>query len=472
MDQTSKKSKRDPQHEARITALNAVYGRQLPHSVESEQALLGALLVDNTAIGDATALLETGDFFLKEHQKIYAAMVRMFADSRAVDPVTLIGDLVKEGAYTEESGASYIRQLAEGVPSISNWKDYARIVHDKAVLRRLIFDCEEIMMDAYSQSATAEEAVRTAEAKIYQLAQGRTTSDFTSIQDILTLFYAELQAIKDNKDNPIAVQTNFADLDRVLVGMNPGDLIIIGGRPGMGKTAFAMNIAAEVAKHRTDKAVAIFSLEMSKTQLAARLLSSEGRVNNHSIRDGNLTEEEIERLSNASAAFYNTHIYIDDTSDMRPLGMLTKLRRIENLGLVVIDYLQLMSSDERKENRNQEVSAISRQLKLIAKELAVPVIACSQLARQPKDAKEREAKEPDMQDLRDSGAIEQDADVVMFLHRKGYYHRDQQELRSDAKCIVAKNRHGEARSVALHWEPEFTKFSSVETRYDNQEPGD
>ncbi len=458
----------EPNQETQINQLNSVFGRQLPYSIENEQALLGALILDSERIAETAAHVAFTDFYISEHQKIFQALLGLFAENRGIDVITLVNQLVRDGVYaSEEAGSAYIRQLVENVPTLSNLLDYAAVVREKAQLRRLIYDCETIMADAYAQSKSAKDIIIEASSKIYELSQGKSEQDLTKITEILQEFYAELTALAEQKENPTALQTYYDDLDRVLVGMNPGDFILIGGRPGMGKTSFAMNIAAEIAKHRKDKAVAIFSLEMSKTQLASRLLSSEGRIDSRKLRDGQLEKEDYEKLTLAATALSETNLYIDDSSAMKPQDMLLKLHKIENLGLVVIDYLQLMEPDERRENRNQEVSSISRKLKLMAKELGVPVIACSQLARLPKDQK---ITKPQMSDLRDSGAIEQDADVVMLLHREGYYDRQNAAIQNIAECIVAKNRHGEARDIKICWEGQYTKFSPLEQRYE-PEPG-
>jgi len=372
--------------------------------------------------------------------------------------------LVQDGVYTEEKGSAYIRQLAENVPSLSNLFDYASIIHDKALLRSLIEATEEIMKSAYDQGEETRAIIDQAEQKIYNLSQGVVKQDFSRIDEIIQQFYVELNELRKGKEKTDTILTYYSDLDHYLVSMNPGDFILIGARPGMGKTSFALNIAAEVAKHRKDKAVAIFSLEMSKTQLASRLLSSEGRIESRSLRDGNLKDEEMANLALAASAFAETNIYIDDSSNISPMEMRAKLRRIRNLGLVIIDYLQLMHADIKTENRVREVAEITRSLKIMAKELGCPIIACSQLARLGNDRKD---KRPQLTDLRDSGAIEQDADVVMFLHREAYYNPDNTDLQNVAECIVSKNRHGSPGTVKLGWDGQFTRFCTLEHRYED-----
>ena len=449
-------------------SISTLLGKQLPHSVENEQALLGALILDSEKIGDVTAVLTASDFFIENHKKIFEALIQLSVQSHGIDVVTLLSVLVKNGVYTEESGASYIRHLAESVPGLSNIMDYAQIIREKSLLRQLIFASEEIMQAAYEQKAEAMTVIDQAEHKIFKLTQGRTQNDFSKIDEIIQQFYIELKAITEGGENTTAINTYYSDIDRILIGMNPGDLILIGARPGMGKTSFALNIAAEVAKRRKDKAVAIFSLEMTKTQLASRLLSSEGRVESSKLRDGQLEEEDYSKLAAAAVALSETNIYIDESSDVSPMQMLSKLRRIKNLGLVFVDYLQLMHCDDKDvKNRVLEIGSITRSLKIMAKELGCPIILCSQLSRISQDRKD---KRPQLTDLRDSGAIEQDADVVMFLHRDYYYDNQNTDLQNLAECIIAKNRHGSVDTVKLGWDAQYTRFNTLEKRFDQIPP--
>ena len=437
--------------------------------MENEQALLGALILDCEKLGDISSVLSSDDFYIDKHAKIYQALVQLSSENRGVDVVTLLSLLVQNGVYTEESGSAYIRQLAENVPSLSNIMDYAILIHEKALLRNLIRISEEIMDSAYSQHDETRAIIDEAEQKIYNLTQGVVKHDFSKIDEIIQQFYVELKNLSSGSETLSTIKTYYSDIDRMLVGMNPGDLVLIGARPGMGKTSFALNIAAEVAKRRKDKAIAIFSLEMSKTQLASRLLSSEGQIESRKLRDGHLEEEDLSKLALAAVALSETNIYIDDSSNISPMEMRTKLRRIKNLGMVIIDYLQLMHSDDKKksDNRVLEVADITRNLKIMAKELGCPILLCSQLSRISQDRKD---KRPQLTDLRDSGAIEQDADVVMFLHREYYYDNRNTEIENLAECIIAKNRHGAVGFVNLGWDGQYTRFNTLEKRFDQGAP--
>jgi replicative DNA helicase len=425
--------------------------------------------LDSEKLGDVINILVPEDFYFEKHAKIFSALIQLSVNSRSIDVVTLLTVLVQNGVYTEESGSSYIRNLAESVPSLSNFMDYATIIKEKSLLRRLISAAEEIMGEAYKQNADTMDVITQAEQKIFALTKGVTKQDFTKIDQIIQQFYAELTALKEGGEKTSTIRTYFGDIDRVLVGMNPGDLVLIGARPGMGKTSFALNIAAEVAKHRKDKAVAIFSMEMSKTQLASRLLSSEGEIESRKLRDGQLEQEDLAKLAEAAVALSETNLYIDDSSDVSPAKMRSKLLRIENLGLVLVDYLQLMSCDNKEVSGNRvlQVGDITRNLKLLAMDLGCPIILCSQLSRISQDRKD---KRPQLTDLRDSGAIEQDADMVLFLHREHYYNLDNADLQNQAECIIAKNRHGAQETIKLGWDGQFTRFKALEHRFDQMIP--
>ena len=434
--------------------------RKLPFSMPAEQSLLGSVLIDPTSLDKVAALIKAEDFYLTEHKQIYLAMHELFLANRDIDVVTLIDMLVTKGIYDKSGGEDYIRTLAAAVPDALNIEDYARIVKEKSVLRQLIAAASEISEAAYSEQESVTEILDHAEHLIFDIAQGRDTKNFRSIQEVLQDVYGHLHELNTNKEATQGTQTGFSALDRVLAGMGKSDLVLVGARPGMGKTSFALNIATNVAK-QTKKTVCIFSLEMSADQLVTRVLSSEALVNSYSLRTGELSPEDWEHLAVAAGQLSDCSILIDDTSGQTVTGMKAKLRRVKNLGLVVIDYLGLMQGDRHNDNRVQEVSEISRSLKIMAKELMVPVVCCAQLSRGPES---RTDKKPMLSDLRDSGAIEQDADTVIFLYRSEYYKTDDADHQdtSIAEVIIAKNRHGSTGSVNMGWNGQFTKFITID----------
>ena len=387
-------------------------------------------------------------------------MQELFLSNREIDVVTLIDMLVTRGVYDKSGGEDYIRTLSEAVPDAMNVRDYARIVKEKSVLRQLIAASNEISESAYSEQEEVTAILDHAQNLIFNIAQGRDTKNFRHIREVLQDVYAHLQELRTNAEGTQGVKTGFSALDRVLAGLGRSDLVLVGARPGMGKTSFALNIATNVAK-QTKKTVCIFSLEMSADQLVNRVLSSEALVNSHALRTGELEPEDWEHLAVASGELSGCDILIDDTAGMTVTAMKAKLRRVQNLGLVVIDYLGLMQGDHHNDNRVQEVSEISRSLKILAKELMVPVICCAQLSRGPES---RTDKRPMLSDLRDSGAIEQDADMVIFLYRSEYYKTDQvsDQNTSIAEVIIAKNRHGAVGSVNMGWNGQYTKFLTIE----------
>ncbi len=439
------------------------FGRKLPFSLEAEQAVLGSILIDPEKFSEIATGLSGSDFYLEAHGAIYDAMQQLFLTNRTIDVVTLIDNLVHMGVYTDDQSRAYIKTIVESVPTSANIRDYAKIVRDKSILRQLISACDEINDTAYAAQDSVSDIVDHAESRIFAIAQDKEQQGFTHVREVLVSVHERLKELRENKEDARGTPTGFSGVDRFLVGMNPGDLILIGARPGMGKTSFAMNIATSVA-HRLKKAVAVFSLEMSKEQLVSRMLSSEGSVDSYNIRSGNLSDEEYRRIADASAYLNECDILIDDTTGISVTAMKAKLRRVKNLGLIVIDYLQLMQSDRRIDNRVQEVAEISRGLKLLAKEMKVPLITCAQLSRAPES---RNEKIPMLSDLRDSGAIEQDADVVMFLYRPDYY-KDSPENQNTAEVIIAKNRHGSTGKVEMAWLGQYTKFM---TKEENNEQG-
>lgn len=446
------------------------FSRNLPFSLEAEQSVLGSILIDPNCFTEVATILKSEDFYIDEHTQIYLAMQELFLQSREIDLVTLIDMLTVRGVYkNDEDGKKYIKVIASVVPTASNVKDYATIVRDKSILRQLIGVCTDITDKAYSEQSEVTSLLDNAEQMIFSIAEGHESKGFTHIREALLANYEHLKLLKTDKEAAIGSRTGFEDVDKVLVGMAPGDLILIGARPGMGKTSFAMNIATKVARQK-NKTVCVFSLEMSAEQLTSRMLSSEALIDSYAIRSGNLTGEDWQKLATASSMLSECDILIDDTSGITVTGMKAKLRRVKNLGLVIIDYLQLMQNDKATSNRVQEVAEISRNLKLLAKDLQVPIITCAQLSRGPE---QRPNKRPMLSDLRDSGAIEQDADVVMFLYRDEYYSEtndaddNNAQNQNIAEVIIAKNRHGSVSNVKVGWFAQYTKFTTLSDRSEN-----
>lgn len=443
------------------------YGRRLPVSIESEQAVLGSILIRPESLERIVGILESEDFSLEEHQKIFSTMRSMFLASRSIDVVTLVNTLVQDGVYTESGGVEYIKTLSYCVPTAANIVDYARTVKDKAVLRRLISTCDDIEESAYSEKGSAEHIVDSAEQAIFELAQRRTTNELRHIRDVAGAVYEGLTVLAASQDKPRGVRTGYGKLDEMLVHLGEGDFVIVGARPAMGKTSFVVDIAAQVAK-KENKTVCIFSLEMSAEQLVNRMLAREADIDGMTLRRGNLTSQNWVSLAEAAANLSGREIYIDDTTNISVTDMKAKLRRMKNLGLVVIDYLGLMQSGrDRVESRVQEVSDISRNLKLMAKELGVPILCCAQLSRNP-EGKGRGSKRPMMSDLRDSGSIEQDADIVMFLYRDDYYGSEENgqvtpSAISQIEVIIAKNRHGGTGTVLMNFDKTKTRFYDIDT---------
>ncbi len=432
----------------------------LPFSAEAEKAVLGAVILDPEQLRELATILKADDFFIDNHKKIYEAMQELFLDSRRIDPVTLVDMLVHAGTYNEAGGQEYIAALAESVPDIANIKEYAKIITDKALLRRLIKASGEISDMAYAAEGDVDDILDRSEQKIFDIAQGVNDKAFVHIRDVLVENYSQLQLLIDDREAAMGTPTYFSAIDKYLIGMGNSDLILVGARPGMGKTSFCLNIATNVAI-KTKKKVCIFSLEMSASQLVQRMLSSEAMIDSYKLRTAELSPDDWKNLGMAAGVLNNTDILIDDTSGITVTGMKAKLRRVKNLGLVIIDYLQLMQSDKKIDNRVQEIGDISRSLKLLAKDLQVPVITCAQLNR---GTEGRTDKTPMLSDLRDSGAIEQDADVVMFLYRDDYYKNDPSK-ENVASCIIAKNRHGSTGKADLGWYGQYTKFIDVDTSH-------
>ena len=441
--------------------MNDNLSRRVPFSLEAEQSVLGAVLIKPDCMDRIIGVINSNDFYLTEHQQIFSAMQGMYLKSRNIDIITLLDELVKDGVYDEAGGKEYIGLISEIVPTASNVMDYAKIVRDKSILRALISACETTAEEAYAEEKGAKSLLEAAEQRIYSIADENTNREFVHIKDALMLSFNRLKELETNRAEVIGMQTGFSGIDRVLVGMGKGDLIIVGARPGMGKTSFAMNVAVNTAL-RSDKAVCIFSLEMTTEQLATRLLSSEALVDSFKLRSGNVNDEDWDRLGHASAKLAGCNILINDTPAMTVSGMKSQLRRVKNLGLVVIDYLGLMQSEERIDNKAQMIESITNNLKRMAKEFGIPVIVCAQLNRESEKQTGIESKRPTLSNLRDSGAIEQDADVVMFIYRPGEYDKESPEKQTQAEVIIAKNRHGSQGTVKMSWLGQFTKFITLE----------
>ena len=438
--------------------------RKLPFSAIAEQSLLGSILIDPQCINLVADTISSGDFYLEEHKQIYLAMHGLFVTNSQIDVVTLIDELVKKGIYSKSGGEEYIKVIAQTVPNALNVKDYAKIVKDKSILRQLIGMCNEVSDAAYSEQDEVAGILESAQSKLYSITQGRETKNFRHIREVLGDVYSHLSELRNNPEATAGTATGFRSLDRVLAGMGNSDLVIVGARPGMGKTSFCLNIGTNVAK-QTKKAVAIFSLEMSAEQLVSRVISSEALIDSYSLRTGELKPEEWGHIAQAASSLSGCDILIDDTPGISVTKMKAKLRRVENLGLVIIDYLQLMQSDKKIENRTQEVSEISRSLKILAKELNVPVICCSQLSR---GTEANTNKRPMISHLRESGSIEQDADVIIFLYRDEYYKNAEggdsvapDTEQNVAEVIIAKNRHGSTDTVKVGWTGRYTKFREL-----------
>lgn len=455
----------------RVDSISAL-DRKMPFSLEAEQSVLGSILIDPEAFNEVANILSAEEFYLRDHQAIYAAMQSLFLRNRTIDVVTLLDALVQGGVYENtDQGREYIKVLAEMVPSALNVKEYAQIVHEKSMLRMLITACGEISEEAYAARDEAGSIIDSAEQRIFNIAQGNEKKEFSHIRDVIIDVYAELKLMREHPEEARGTPTGFSGLDKVLVGLHEGDLVLIGARPGMGKTSFALNIAT-MAAERSHRAVAVFSLEMSCSQLVSRVLSSEALVDSYALRSGNLGEEDWKKLADAAGRLSESDILIDDTTNITVTGMKAKLRRVKNLGMVVVDYLQLMQGEHRNDNRVQEISEISRNLKLMGKELRVPVICCAQLSRAPES---RAKPIPQLSDLRDSGAIEQDADIVMFLYRPEYYKDGGNVKEADikpnyAEIHIAKNRHGSTGVVEMGWFGQYTKFTTLDERDDSQAP--
>ncbi|EMT45716.1 MULTISPECIES: replicative DNA helicase [Anoxybacillus] len=437
-----------------------------PQNIEAEQAVLGAILLEPSALTTASEILIPEDFYRAAHQKIFRTMLQLSDRGEPVDLVTVTSELADANALEEVGGVSYLTELANAVPTAANVQYYAKIVEEKSILRRLIRTATSIAQDGYTREDEVEDVLNEAERKILEVSQRKNTTGFQNIKDVLVQAYDNIEMLHNRKGEITGIPTGFIELDRMTAGFQRSDFIIVAARPSVGKTAFALNIAQNVAT-RTGENVAIFSLEMGAQQLVMRMLCAEGNINAQNLRTGKLTPEDWGKLTMAMGSLSNAGIFIDDTPNIRVSEIRAKCRRLkqeQGLGMVLIDYLQLIQGSGRnRENRQQEVSEISRSLKALARELDVPVIALSQLSR---SVEQRQDKRPMMSDLRESGSIEQDADIVAFLYRDDYYDKES-ENKNIIEIIIAKQRNGPVGTVQLAFVKEYNKFVNLERRFDD-----
>jgi replicative DNA helicase len=435
-----------------------------PQNLDAESSVLGGILLENEAVNLVLELLRAEDFYRESHRKIFRAMIELSDRNEPVDLITLSEFLKGRGDLEAVGGTAYLASLADFVPTAANISFYARIVREKSILRSLISTATDIATRGYEEQGNVEEFLDAAEKVIFDISEKKIKASFVAVGDMIKDTLKTVEKLYERKEMVTGVPTGYEDLDRLTAGLQPADLVIVAGRPSMGKTAFSLNIATNAAF--TGVGAAIFSLEMAKEQLVLRMLCSEARVNNSKVRSGYLAERDFPKLANAAGRLHEAPIYIDDTPAISVLELRAKARRLvrdrsKKVGLIVIDYLQLMRGMGNASNREQEISEISRSLKALAKELNVPVIAISQLNRRVEDRGDRR---PMMSDLRESGAIEQDADVIMFIYRDEVYNKNDDSLKGVAEVIVAKQRNGPTDTVKLTFLNEFTRFENYTER--------
>ncbi|MBR6315324.1 MAG: replicative DNA helicase [Clostridia bacterium] len=440
---------------------------QLPYSLEAEQAVLGSILTDPNCITQVLILLKADYFYLPQHKAIFNIMQGIDAVGGQIDPLVVLDKLKTENVYDDAGGKNYLYQLAQSVPSTQNVESYCKIVKEKYYTRTLINVSKQIIEEASGSDSEADLLLDSAEQKIYDIRQGKVSRGPTRISDIIiNEVYDRLQKLSaPDGDQYRGYTTGFTELDRAITGLNKSDLVIIGARPAMGKTSLALNMARNTAMMGRKK-VLFFSLEMTKQQLAQRVLATEARVESTKMRSGNITGDEWKQLATATSLLNNCELYFDDSSDMTVPEMKARIRRLKDVDVVFVDYLQLMQSGQREENRVAEVTKITRSLKLMAKDLNIPVVVLAQLARPPKG---HESHRPQLSDLRESGSIEQDADIVIMLYRQDYFSKDKgdepdenQPAINEAEFIVTKNRHGPTKTVTVAWNGDYTMFSNLE----------
>ncbi len=439
-------------------------GKIPPHDIEAEQAILGCMLTDRDSVISAIEVLKEDAFYREDNRAIYAAILSLYSKSEPIDIITVKAELVETGNFERIGGLEYLAGLPERVPTTANVDKYIKIVDEKAMLRNLISSANELVALGYDETEEVDRIMDMAEKKIFDLAQKKNTKGYTPIKDVLVESFAKLEELYNQKGHLSGTSTGFIDLDYKTSGLHNSDLIIVAARPAMGKSAFAINIATNVAV-QSGKGVAIFNLEMSKEQVGNRILCSEAMVDSNKVRTGQLEDDDWVKLASTVGKLSEAPIYIDDTAGISIMEIRAKCRKLKlerDIGLVVIDYLQLVQGSGKKNaSREQEISEISRSLKILAKELDIPVIALSQLSR---SVEKRDDKRPMLSDLRESGAIEQDADIVIFLYRDDYYNEDS-EKKNIAEVILAKHRGGSTGTVDLAWLASYTKFANLERRY-------
>ena len=441
-------------------------GLNLPYSLEAEQSVLGSILMQPDCINQVMDILSSSHFYLPEHQAIYRVMTTKSLSSQVIDIVTVLEELKSEDFFSGQNGKSYLFKLAQMVPSITNIRTYATIVKEKADVRRLITVARKIIDDAMDPGIQPSALLDSAEQNIYDIRQERQSGSLRPIAEVVAQAYDTFEKLSSaDRDMYLGIPSGISALDVLTTGLNRSDLIIVGARPGMGKTSFALNIARNVAIQQ-NRTVIMFNLEMSCEQMVNRMLSQEAHVSGKKLRTGELEDDEWERLGKAAGTLCQAPVYLDDTASITVPEMMARVRRVKDVGLVIIDYLQLMHSAKRTDNRVQEVSEITRSLKIMAKELNVPVLVCAQLAR---TTEKQSNHRPALADLRESGSIEQDADQVLFLYREEYYKNEKDNPEAvetgTSEVIVAKNRHGEIGTVKLAWSGEFTQFTSLDLHH-------
>lgn len=433
--------------------------RVLPHSPEAEQSVIGSMIMDTDAIMAASEIITSDDFYQRQYGVVFDAMVELYNEGKPVDLITLQDRLKEKDVPPEVASLEFMKDILSSVYTSANVRSYANIVKDKATLRRLIRVNEEIANECYSGKESTETILSDTEKRIFDIVQQNTSGEFVPIKQVVLNALDKIELASKMKGNVTGLPTGFIDLDYKTAGFQPSDLILVAARPSMGKTAFVLNIAQHMA-FKEDVTVAVFSLEMSKEQLVNRLLSLESRVDSQSIRTGNLSDEDWGKLIEGAGVIGKSNLIIDDTPGISITELRSKCRKFKlehNLGIIIIDYLQLMTGSKRSESRQQEISDISRSLKEIARELNVPVVALSQLSRA---VEQRPEHRPMLSDLRESGAIEQDADVVMFIYRDDYYNKDTPKP-NVAEIIIAKQRNGAIGTIELAWLPQYTKFANM-----------